>query len=99
MEAFGPKSTPGLVEVPSLGTTIRAATLLAVQLGVDLDLEEPFFFSSSGGIGPLFLESATCFPFFEGEISGVSSRGRFSPMTMPFVARVAPLDLPPHFAI
>ena len=98
MEALGPKSTSGLAKVLSPGTATRAATLFTVQLAVDLDLEGPFFLSLGGSIVPLFLTLVACLPFFVGEISGVSSRGHFSPVVMLFAAGVAPLDSPP-FAI
>ncbi|GFS38695.1 hypothetical protein Acr_00g0058930 [Actinidia rufa] len=55
----------------------------------------PFFLSLGGGMDPFFLVSTTCLPFFEGKMPGVSSWGRFLPMTMPFALLVShPLARP-----
>ncbi|GFZ15906.1 hypothetical protein Acr_25g0003150 [Actinidia rufa] len=90
---IGPKSTLGLAEDPSPGIATCVATLLAVQLSVDLDLDGAFFFFLGGGIGPFFLASAAFLPFFMDEMSGTSSQGRFSPSTTPFAAKVVPLTI------
>ena len=50
--AIGPQVNPGVSKVPFRGATTRPTTLLAIQLGVNLDFDGPFFFSSSGGMGP-----------------------------------------------
>ncbi|GFY87299.1 hypothetical protein Acr_05g0009380 [Actinidia rufa] len=77
-EASSPKTTPGLIEVPSPRATKVGASQVASRPDVALDFAGalvacPFFLSFGGGIDPFILASAACFPFLEREISGISS--------------------------
>ena len=87
---IGPQGNPRVDEVPFSGAAIGVVGLLDVALDLVGALAvSPFFLSSGGGIGPFFLASAACLPFLEGKMLGVLSRGRFSPMSIPFTPRLS----------
>ena len=95
-KALSPKTTLGLTEVPSPGAAEVGIALVTVLLDVALDLVRAFvaglfFLSLGGGMDLFFLASTAYLPFFKGEMSGISSRGCFLLMTMPF----APIGVSP----
>ncbi|GFY96885.1 hypothetical protein Acr_11g0011910 [Actinidia rufa] len=87
MEALSPRTSLGLTEVPSSGATTGVAPLLTTLLDF-----AAFFLALSCGMVPFPFESSAVLLFLLGEMSGTSSRGHFSLITMPLADRVAALD-------
>ena len=92
-----------VLSIVTLG--LRAATMTVIDILVAstkgvLNLHIVVFLVSSGNMVSLSLDSKVGLPFVAGMMSIVSPRGHFSPMIIPFTAKVdvatelAPLDPP-----